>query len=369
LIIIIIVVFLIAVLYRSHFRFIWQQNPKQALVNNIQTVTSTSATSSIETSQTTTSANLHSDYLPEVLKPLPDLHLIRSRDSSTAAEAQYFEVSGISVGAVKLILMSTYGYCDGIGCTPGYYRFLKNGNTFTLLTKYSPPVDGDVNLVKTDLNTSRTSAIDVPALDVPTQLQDPKTNSIVKLDHNSFTTRNLFNPENKRLIFEADGYKIYSVANIINFETFYAQAPDGKELIYTLSDPFIKNQGGGFAATLDINWTDVQAHSNKYQFDISDSNNDIDWANCEEGNDYVKAVSSTIISQDDLKTVGTNSSGQVIYGFKDLNNPILKMAQDRTMYLGNKAHADPADLIIFWKDPFGRLVRFVSSDMLAACGA
>ncbi len=129
---------------------------------------------------------------------------------------------------------------------------------------------------------------------------------------------------------------------------------------YSLDDPFlIKNE---------IKWKDEKKHVNNFFIDRADNLADDGMISCEEGDKYVNAVRLNKISKNDLMIIGVNQNNQPIYGISDVNNPILKAAQEQILYAGNEAHDDPRDIVIFWEDPYGKLIRFVSGDIMNACG-
>ena len=300
------------------------------------------------------------NYVPSQLKQLADLHLI-TRAGDPVSQVQYFEVQNININGSKLILAAD-NYCDGEGCiAPNYYRFLQNGNNFTYLTKYSAQVAGE-GPTENYLNAS-SSDIDIPVLDFPAQLQDPKTKAVVELDSNSLVAgdwfnpqKDLFNPKGKILVFSTDGYDVFLPNSISTDEAYYVQAPDGKELTYNLVDTFLKKSDQDSSLSLDIQWSGGRIHSNKYSFENFDR--------CGEGEYYIDAVMNNPILQSDLITVGTDKdNGQPIYAINDPNNTVLLAIQAQKQAVGAKY--SPYD-VIYWKDPFGRLIRFVF-DMDEGC--
>lgn len=311
---------------------------------------------------------------------IPDQHLFTDNcdPKATSSDSSYCQgvtfayydistaVTGLKAGS-KLILFDC-GCVGGVGETDKLLRFLQEGNKYTLQQKYSFPLKDlldEFPEIKQGTFTVNNN-FDIPALNAAKQITDSKSGALIKLISDPAQVGDFFNSTGTPIFISNSGQQVFAQTGSQN-EDFNVSAADGVNLIYELSDPFIKNQSGGFTSILDIKWNDGQNHNNNFQFDPA-GNNDGGFDTCQEGPDYVKAVNSTTISQNDLTVVGTNASGQSIYGFKNLNNPILKAAQAQIQILGNKAHSNPVDIVIFWKDPFGRLIRFVSSDMLDVCG-
>lgn len=204
--------------------FFWLQN--QASVTTLESQITTSVTiQPNEVGQETelvenAQKNKESIYVPSQLKELQDLKLINPREGDPTAKVSYYEVSSINIDGAKLILAAD-SYCDGAGCAPGYYRFLQKGDVFTLLTKYSAPVDGSYGLLKTDLNVSKFSNIDIPELLLPAKLKDSNVGALFKLDSGSYVTGHFFNPENKKLLFSSNGWELFSDGNDTNSESLY----------------------------------------------------------------------------------------------------------------------------------------------------
>ncbi|MDD2656455.1 MAG: hypothetical protein PHQ18_02720 [Patescibacteria group bacterium] len=298
-------------------------------------------------------------YIPSQLKQIPDLKLVKTRAGDPTAVVSYYEVLSFKVDDGKMILASD-SYCDGAGCSPGRYRFLQKGNDFALLTKYSDPTDGSTGIAKADLNISSFNEIDIPELNMPTKLKDPKTGATIKLASDLFAQKVFFDHANKTLLFSVDGRDIYTDNNHVNSESYYVEAIDGTEFLYELEDAFLTEK--------DIQWIDGKIHSNNFIVDPSGSSSDEDMARCELGSYYTEVINTSTITKDKLNIVGKNKAGQNIYGLKDINSPILKAAQKQMLYAENNIHTDSTDLIIFWEDPFGKLIRFISNDMFVACG-
>jgi len=141
---------------------------------------------------------------------------------------------------------------------------------------------------------------------------------------------------------------------------FYLQAPDGTVRIYYLKIPWAYTKD--YDDIAQVTWSDGSKNNLAYTFTA--------------GNDCGQSLVVTVngISDDRLIPVGKNFLGDVIYGFSNPNDPILK--QTYATYVNER---DPQQNIsyssfsssrpvFFWRDPFGRLVRFLRSDFLIGGG-
>ncbi|MEI7621728.1 MAG: hypothetical protein WCJ51_04295 [Candidatus Moraniibacteriota bacterium] len=142
---------------------------------------------------------------------------------------------------------------------------------------------------------------------------------------------------------------------------FYVKAPDGTFRAYSS----VIDLGGDVPK---INWNDGTQNSSKYSYKTE--------SGCGASN-YVNDVSN-IISGDKLVQVGTAENGELIYGYKDLNEQALKdfyaeykkLSSDENMfaryYPDDKAVQLTYDQFLqthpffFWKDSFGRIIQFIN---------
>jgi hypothetical protein len=164
-----------------------------------------------------------------------------------------------------------------------------------------------------------------------------------------------------------------------NSEYYYVRSPNGLQWTYHLLSQFlpdgIDRQGRGIDSMLNIIWSDRSKNTTNYEIDTQSSFND-----CAEGKSYVNAIKQPISIQNDLKISGKNNLGDPIYTLKDPNHPILMGVKDNLKKLfdeSNNSHtlvnsyanvtADQKS-VIFWIDPFGRLLRFINRGAIGVCG-
>ena len=139
------------------------------------------------------------------------------------------------------------------------------------------------------------------------------------------------------------------------------KAPDGTFKIYSM----LVDLGGDVPK---ITWNNGAQNASKYSYKTE--------AGCGAA-DYIADVSAKI-SDKDLAQAGTASNGNVIYGYRDLNNKVLrdfyaeyqKLSNDENMSSRYYPDDKPKKMtyeeflqtqpIFFWKDMFGRTIQFVN---------
>jgi hypothetical protein len=329
--------------------FYWNQ--QKALVRSTQVMNALSKPSS----------NFAPAASKPLLKELGDLKLVEA-DGSLATDASlnyqihYYNVQNINIDDSELILAAISSKEGNTN-----FKFLLKDNTYLLLTKYSISESVAGCKIKSGIGSSD---MDIPALDLPTQLRDPKTGATIVSDDstNSFTVgtlEGLFSSQDKTLAFTAQGYDVY-YKNNENKEDYYVESPDGLEIVYDLSNGIIHfndNLVNEFQGM--ITWNDNSKNTNMYSFD------DLNF--CMDGQDYIKVINAQKISKNDLTIIGNTVSGP-IYGLKDVNSPIIIAAETSIKAAKNKVPDNTQTIVIFWKDPFGRFMRFVSDALPEDCG-
>lgn len=140
---------------------------------------------------------------------------------------------------------------------------------------------------------------------------------------------------------------------------FYIKSPDGGTVIYNLDIDFIKDK-----STLDITYLDGKKNTKEFL--------PTDIGGCGSQN-FISVVDSINVSTD-LEKIGTNSKGDDIYKLKDPNNTLLKdfynnkyFPEGKKLSYANFAAKNP---LIFWVDPFNRVVKFIDVTYIPAaeCG-
>ncbi len=148
---------------------------------------------------------------------------------------------------------------------------------------------------------------------------------------------------------------------------FYFVSPDGFTIIYTLQPDFF-GTGQKDADVPQIIWNDGVSNTSAYGYTTR--------GGCG-SSDFLSIVSPTSISVTrDLKVVGKTSKGDLVYELKDTNNQMLKDYYDNSYSPGRDGdkitYAEFISMhpLVFWVDPFGRLVKLSKLELgsMAECG-
>lgn len=156
--------------------------------------------------------------------------------------------------------------------------------------------------------------------------------------------------------------KINDPSNQFTKGGFYMKAPDGTIRQYKLKIPFMPEEN----ITTGITWKDKSKNGYDY--------NPTEVGGCGALN-YASVMPATLAS--DLQEAGTvayGSSDDTIYELKDKNHVLLKNVYDQYVAFGNEGASyesfTKSHPLFFWKDSFGRLIKFQSSQFMPAaeCG-
>lgn len=139
---------------------------------------------------------------------------------------------------------------------------------------------------------------------------------------------------------------------------FYIQSPDGLSQTYTFSIPFI-----GKDNVPAVTWANGKANTREYGYQSV--------GGCGVNN----FVDNADVPAADLTQTGTTFTGQAIYEYKNSKADELQFKYDSLYVAEGQAKISYANFIaghpiFFWKDPFGRLIRFSDKKYqpLAECG-
>lgn len=292
----------------------------------------------------------------------------------------YYEVGTLNEGPYlggKIILLSAG--CSECEPFQELYRFLHFGSRYILLNNYSynnsysyfsdtstaqlDEVSSTVGVV-TSTGDSVTSSsqelfetadyFDIPDLDIPPEIIDPKsgTKLIFYGNPNSASfSADFASPTDTPIFIANSGQRVFGYPMS---EIFDVASPDGTSLPYSLDS----------SSTLDVanlTWKDGKTRDNGYAYEVSDGCGQIGPFTA-----YMAHPSSKPLNAGDLIQAGTDSNGIPFYVLANPNHPILKTA--KIIYDNEPPHKDRRDLVIFWKDPFGRLIPMDSFLIIDACG-
>jgi hypothetical protein len=292
------------------------------------------------------------------------------------------------------------GPCKGPGCDkPFRLRFIKKDNNLIFIPKISSSlVNSFEKTFKVDAfkNLGVTVAIDekvtVTKLEYPSELRgsdvgwgervlelvseyegEVDATRLEKVLFGSkqgdvYTTMPEYSPKisfiaegsswgNKESTADCEGKDCYSTNG------FYVFRPDGTYLLYKVPISFKVEE---------IDWTDALKTGEEYRSYTS--------VGCDGGGiDFVAVVSPEVVKSDDLVVVGKISENRgVVYGLRDINNKLYSEFYSNykknyaDFYQYDKAAAESESYeefinsrpMFFWRDPFGRLIKFSNSQFL-----
>ena len=327
----------------------------------------------------------------------------------------FYKVGTITSGKYKdgdllLVFFNAGGPCKGASCDkPVRLRYVKKDNTVTFLPKISypniklfrtPVLDNETDVSKINpfnkfgFSLTEDENFTIPILEYPKEIQGVNQRQILKapeylmeedgeLDQSKlykvftlpiygdiYTTKVEFSPSRS---FEPEGQGggfgagsgTGGCKDMSCFVTnqFFAFRPDGT---------FLKFSYNPDVSVKAITWTDNKNTGDMY---ISKT---VAGCNLQELDD-ISVVAPSLVKDTDLVQVGkANNTGDIIYGLKDQNHklytefyntyeeyyagPYIYPEEERRV----KSFDDFIDSqpIFFWRDPFGRLIRFNNNEFL-----
>ncbi len=285
--------------------------------------------------------------------------------------AEYYRVGLINNGLYKganiiIVVVPPEGLGGNI-----YNHFLEQDGKITILDDHSDYFNSmfentfDMKKVAVD------HQIILPDLKPQEIIKGPKPRQILELNPYSMK---MFQPTDLQIVFsDPIAGPIYT--NIIGTNPFppqmgpssngfYIKMPDGTSYAYKLKIDFINEQN-----IPAITWTDGSINTTAYE--------STDRGGCGSSN-YAAVISPSDISiTKDLTKVGINSFGDTIYALKDTNHKLLKDFYNTTYQIYGEDQQKisyeefiKAHPLIFWIDPFQRLIKLSSYAFqpMAECG-
>lgn len=306
----------------------------------------------------------------------------------------YYQIGTLTAGSYKsqkLVMVHYFG--DGIQRYPTVEYYAVTGKTGTLLAKPSSVSVVNAYYTFDDLIKSykdRGLTVDtettLAGLFAPDVLYGPKPHqklvrdtSVVGLFDSSDLTVAFTDPvygkvyTNTTSSTTSENSQLLSQTSITHRYGFYIKMADGMIAVYQHVFDFITydstvgygSYGGG---VLQATWTSGSNNTQNYYTALR--------TGCGSSN-YTDVVSSSEVSMTrDLVEVGTTSSGDTIYGYKDANAKALKdWYNDTYQIFDGSPKVKYADFvadhpIVFVVDPFGRLARMTNGkyQTQAECG-
>ena len=280
--------------------------------------------------------------------------------------AKYYLVGKVLVGKYQggeIILVSSYP--DGPAFYPDFHRFIRlNNELFFLKNNSSDLYEGDgfsQDKFKIDAEYS------IAALNFPATLMSPDSKAVLKIDvwTNSFFSLNglkkVFDDPKVGPVYTTAGYPT-DFKEINSRQGFFVKSPDGTVKVYALKIDFVADDN-----VPQITWSDGTENTQAYDY--------TDKTGCGMTS-YVSVVSEANVTNNDIMIGGKNSMNENIYIFKNTNHALLKDLYNNKYQTIDGAKKIPyaafiaSRPIFFWRDTFGRLIKFQSAKFapLAECG-
>ncbi|MFA6422413.1 MAG: hypothetical protein WCV92_03380 [Candidatus Buchananbacteria bacterium] len=356
--------------------FVYESQKNNAFNQNPPVADNTTNTLPINQDQTptTTDQNLQTALItwnePQVIQSLnvfsPEAGSDGMIQFDPEKEAKYYKVGIINDGKYKggeIIIVTAQ--INAPSMFSGFYRFVKMPTGLVVLKKYSTSIESESGLNKVSFTVDDSFLI--PELDFPGTILGPDQHQTMQIY--SYTNEFFSAGSLKKVFTDAKLGDVYTSAvydstnaDLFKRNGFYIRAADGTVRVYSLKFDFIPEGG-----VPQIAWSDGKKNTVDYSF--------TDHTGCGSAN-FASVMPENIVSINSLKIAGTNSLGDSIYEFKDSNAKLLKeMYNTKYQVLdGGKKITYQAFIashpMFFWKDSFGRLIKFESTKYgpIAECG-
>lgn len=283
------------------------------------------------------------------------------------AQAKYYEVGKYQKGPNKdaKIILATATY-DGPAVYPGYYRFIQKQDKLTLLTKYSDKLYDEDKSILTNKFTQDTTTV-ISDLEYPDTISGSEKRQILNADK---TVNEFFSLNNLKSSFKNEKYgQIYTTDNpgnqsgINDRNGFYLKASDGTVRVYYLKADFIDDSG-----VANITWSNGSKNTDKYAVG--------DVAGCGRRN-YATVVSAYDSKKKQIS--GKSSAGDTLYDNQTdyenedfYNNKYQGEWNDTQKKMVKVTYQQflAAHPLVFWTDPFGRVIQLENTKYIfqGGCG-
>ncbi|MBI5467203.1 MAG: hypothetical protein HY975_03240 [Candidatus Kerfeldbacteria bacterium] len=370
----------------GYFGSNWWSNQTATNTTTLNTVANTAVNSNTSTANTNTVSNTNTPGTPlgditwQAPKKVANLKLFVDAKSEEAclnnAGSTYYQVGTVNTGTyagATIYLMSVAPDCPQ---TTTYIRLLKTGTNYVVLAKNSDSWASSTTYYATNVTVDTT--YELPGLRFPATLTGPKPRQVLSLVAN---VNGLFESTGLTKVFTDATYgPVYTKAvefsgskdvglgtsEIVSRDGFYLKAPDGTLIVYQLkldvTDP-TKNDPPG--ELLKATWTDGTVNTTNYVPTAL--------TGCGAGN-YLNVI-TTVNRTTDLVKSGMTNTGDALYIMKDSNATRLKDYYTTTYQVFDGVKVSYETFIamhplVFWVDPFDRLVIFTNAKFLPAveCG-
>lgn len=287
------------------------------------------------------------------------------RDAGAAVAFKVGTISGGEYDGGEVLLLSVWP--EGPALYPPFYRFIRRGDQLTLIAKQSGELyEGDA-FIRSGFTID--NEFEFAELDFPPTLT---TSNGAQLEHDEFataffnaaSTTRLYTDQQYGAVHTTVGFGTSTFGHIFGSYGFYIRAADGTTAVYKLKIPF---QAENNVPT--ITWGQNTINTTVY--------NPTDIGGCGPAN-YAAVVAPSVVKETDLRQTGRASNGDPIYELINSQHQILKDTYQAYGYFQTAPDQPKATYeqfiamhpLIFWRDPFGRLIKFTHGKIMpmAECG-
>ena len=307
------------------------------------------ATSSNETSNTV-SSDVVSWSAPS---KLASLKLFTDEKTSLP---KYYKVGQFTSGKYSGYDVILVAYApSGPSYSDVFCRFARKGSELVMLKNHCSEYYKDDGFATSKFTVDATYKL--PGFDFPAILTSANPTSSFNKEEWAFS---LFNAAKIKPAFTSQYGQVYVTNGFYSDFSdpfvrngFYIKAPDGTTAVYSLKIPFMEKSYDKPAVT----WNDGTVSEDTYDY--------TDFTGCGSVS-YASVVSPAAVKDSDLVVAGKTASNENIYLLADSKNALLKNMYDKEYQIYNYSNEKKATYeefikgkpLFFWKDPFGRLIKF-----------
>lgn len=297
-------------------------------------------------------------------KEITSLNLFQKDDVTLfdrGKTAKYYKVGTFLSGKYKdgeiILLSAEY---DGPAVSNGFYRFVKSGDNLVMLTRHSDGRFADDGFKKGAFEEDKITEIKTLSFPVVLSGADPRQalelDGVVNEFFKKTGLKKVFTDENWGDVYTNEYVAPEKTDGTFTKNGFYLKAPDGTARIYSYKNDFL-DKDGYFSGSTTI---DPQTILGKYSVG--------DLGGCGRRN-YATVVD---VLSSDLKKIGENAKGDILYVTSNPNHKLMKEFYEKTSdENGNKlSYAEYLTRVplIFFTDPFGRMIMLENMDLIAEGG-
>ncbi len=255
--------------------------------------------------------------------------------------------AGIFNGDELVIVNVEYGMDSQI-----YYVIAHQGMNYIITSKSSDPVG---YTIVDNQSTIIASTITLEELDFPETIYGPKPRQTLKRYNPFWGAIHWFDRKDKIPAFT---HPDYGTVYENKAHGFSFQSPDGTEIAYALVIDFMNEDG-----VPQVTWNDGIRNKDSY---IS-----TDIGGCGDTNAISVVTDSDIDSAYGLVKAGVNTQGDSVWELKNSQHELLKKIHDEQYIVYQEGEQKISydefvkrHPVFFWKDPFGRIIKFQKQGFL-----